>query len=208
MKKILSLILSAIMLVTLSLSLFACDDKENNPPADEKATYTVTVVDEDGNPIKGAMVNFNVKGGAAFPMPTDAEGKASYTTDKQVTVSILSVPDGYEYFEIGKNITLDSNGSATVTVKKAEIIEDYFVILVVDQYGAPVEGVLVQMCTESSCLTPTATDENGEASYSYADGEFKAKLTSIPEGYTVADPEAYYEFENDTATIVLTKLAD
>ena len=205
MKKILSFILSAIMLVTLCLSLFACGEGQNNPPADEKATYTVTVVDEDGNPVKGAMVNFTVKGGSVFPMPTDAEGKVSYTTDKQVTVSMLSVPDGYEYYELGQNLALDANGNATVTVQKAEVIEDYFVILVVDQYGAPVEGVFVQMCTESSCMTPTTTDENGEASYSYADGEFKAKLTSVPEGYTVADPEAYYEFENGTATIVLTK---
>ena len=70
----------------------------------------------------------------------------------------------------------------------------------------PVAGVIVQMCEESgSCRMPTTTDENGEARYTFEEGNFKAQLSEIPDGYTVDDAEAKYAFVDGVATIKLNK---
>ena len=74
MKKIIALILAVAMLTAMSLCLFSCDedkpddDKDNTPT---KVTYTVTVTDEDGKAIKGAIVTFSPKGSNPIPFPTD-----------------------------------------------------------------------------------------------------------------------------------------
>ena len=213
MKKIISIILAAAMLLSMSLCLFSCGDKENGGDGDQtetekKVTYTVTVVDEDGNPVSGVMVEFALKGGESFPVPTKSEGKASTTTTKELSAKIIAVPDEYEYDNIGAALAFDANGKVTVTLKKAEVAR--LTIRVIDNEGNPIEGVVVQMCSAATgqCKTPNITDENGEAFYSYEEG-FKAQLTktsALPNGYTVDDVEAKYEFIDGVATIVLTKV--
>ena len=68
----------------------------------------------------------------------------------------------------------------------------------------PVAGVLVQMCESSgSCRMPVTTDENGNAYYTYEEGEFKAQLTSgAPDGYSVDDPAAYYPIVDGEVTVM------
>ena len=225
MKKIISIILAAAMLLSMSLCLFSCGDKENGGDGDQtetekKVTYTVTVLDENGNPVSGVMVEFAPKGGESFPVKTKSEGKASTTTTKELSAKIIAVPDEYEYDNIGTALTFDANGKVTVTLKKAEVAR--LTIRVIDNEGNPIEGVVVQMCS-TVCKTPVVTDENGEAFYIYEEG-FKAQLTmtipedatpdeikaiveqTLPEGYTVDDPTAKYEFIDGVATIVLTKV--
>ena len=69
LKKLLSMILVLSMILTLSISLVSCggDDNtdngngENNGDKSEtpvKVTYTVTVVDQNGDPVKDVMINF------------------------------------------------------------------------------------------------------------------------------------------------------
>ena len=68
-KKILSATLVVAMMFSLTLCLFACKEKENNEnnnnnqgTTPEKVTYTVTVVDTDGTPVKGVEITFAPKG--------------------------------------------------------------------------------------------------------------------------------------------------
>ena len=205
MKRTLALVLSVVMLLTMSLSLVACGNK-NNPDdnkdesKDEKVVYTVTVVDDEGNAIKGVKVTFIPKGATEMPFSTDAEGKASHKTDKELTVKITSVPSGYEYSDLNKALSFDKDGNLKVTLKKLAP----FVIKVVDEQGNAVSGVKVQMCDEAgSCRMPRTTDANGEATYPYEEGSFHAQLTVVPDGYSVEDPAKYYDFENGVATISL-----
>ena len=57
---------------------------------------------------------------------------------------------------------------------------------------------------------PKTTGEDGTASYSYEIREFYALLPdglgALPDGYTVDNPEAYYDFIDGVATIILTKI--
>ena len=211
MKKLICLLLAVVMLTTLSVSLFSCTPEENQGGNEEenketKTTYTVTVTDKDGNPIKGAVVTFSPKGSTPVPFPTDAEGKATYKTAKEMTAAITSVPAGYEYANLGKTQNFDKDGNLTVQISKVEV-SLYFIIKVVDEQGNPIAGVRVQMCDEAdSCRKPVTTGADGTAGYAYEAGNFHAQLTDLPEGYTVDDVYAYYNFDNGVATIVLTKI--
>ena len=167
--------------------------------------YTVTVVDQNGNPVAGVKLTYTTSKGIPFPNnKTDANGKFSFTLNENgVKIKVDSIPQGYEYSKVGVDQTFGNDRNLTITLTALEPI----VIRVVDDEGNPVAGVLVQMCESSgSCRMPVTTDENGNAYYTYEDGEFKAQLTSgAPDGYSVDDPTAYYPIVDGEVTIVLNK---
>ncbi len=82
-------------------------------------------------------------------------------------------------------------------------------VKVVDDAGNPVVGVMVQVCTDETCLLPVRTDDTGVATFAPAvPGEYHANfLPRIPDGYE-ADAEVFY-FEGDSTemTIVLRVIA-
>jgi hypothetical protein len=202
MKKILSLILVFAMM----LCLVACNDKDNtdkgnNPPADEKTTYVVTVVDSEGNPIPGVNVTFCPKGGTEFPWNTEADGKATQKSSKEMTARIDKVPTGYEFDKLGQTLEFDSEGKLTVTLTARAP----FVVKVVDQDGNPVAGVVVQVCNDSTCVPMGSTDANGEAKRPSMNGSYAAKITELPDGYSVEDIDAYYDLVDGKVTITITK---
>ena len=184
-------------------------DNGGNPGStetqDTKVTYVVNVVDENGTGVKDVRIEFIME---EMPLvyKTDENGKSSFTTKKEVTgVAIKSIPNGYESDKVGKALSFDGENSIKITLKK---LPD-FVIKVVDNEGNLVEGVQVQMCDEEgSCRMPKTTGADGVATYGYEAGSFHAQLTVVPEGYTVEDASAYYEFVDGVATIVLTKAAE
>lgn len=185
---------------------------DNQPETDD--TYSVTVVDQDGNPVKGALVYFySAGGGLDVPFPTNKDGVASYKTDKGVAnVALFTLPAGYESSELNKKQNLDSDNKLTITVtKKAEENTGVsYTIRVVDQNGDAVVGATVQMCSDSGCFPFNPTDANGE-SVSIKDADnFKAQIVSLPDGYTDITNGEYQQFSGDaeggfTVTIVVTK---
>ena len=205
-------ILAIVLLVTL---LPGSGDKGNQggdgeqqgtSDTETKVSYVVTVVDTDGKAVEGAVVSFTTKGGSPIPFPTDAEGKASYKTAKEITAAVTAVPSGYEYAKLNQKIDFDKDGKATITLtKKAE--EAPYVIKVVDQDGNAVAGVKVQMCDDAGlCLIPTATNEEGIATYKYQEGNFHVLLNTLVDGYTVDDMSVYYYFTGREVTITITKI--
>ena len=172
--------------------------------------YVIQVLDQYGNPVAGVNIFFAPKGGTSFPMPTDDKGQVAYTTDKEVTIQVLYVPEGYKYDNLAKTQKFGEDGRLNITVTKLENDEPTgtkYVIRVVDQNGEAVVGAKVQMCEagySGVCLIPVTTDENGEAIYSVEEGEYKAAITGLPEGYGQLDYE-YTFFLDNLATIVVFK---
>lgn len=76
-------------------------------------------------------------------------------------------------------------------------------IKIVDEAGAPLAGVMVQLCNESSCFAPKVTDANGIATYSMEEGAYKAAITTMPAGYEDCAGEYFY-FEGDATEVVIT----
>ena len=77
-------------------------------PVNDNPTYTVTVVDEGGNPVAGAMVQLCAE--ACYPNQTNDQGVATFNLEEaEYKVSFLKLPEGYEtidgvtdyYFEEG-----------------------------------------------------------------------------------------------------------
>ena len=116
-------ILAALLSMCLVLCLWACggnntantestgDTTENigqntDSQNDGKVTYTITVVDSEGNPMPGVMVQLCTD--LCVPVLTDANGVASKVMpEADYKVSVTTMPEGYTvennefYFESG-----------------------------------------------------------------------------------------------------------
>ena len=81
-------------------------------------------------------------------------------------------------------------------------------VKVVDDAGNPVVGVMIQVCTDETCLIPVKTDDTGVATFPVAQiGEYHANfLPGIPEGYT-ADAEVFYFAAGETELTIQLKAA-
>lgn len=134
-KKLLALLLAMVLV----LGLCACGGGEDQPDNtdgstessstgntetsetvdDGKATYTVKVVDENGTPISGALVQLCLD--ACIPSATNADGVATYTLEEaDYKVSFMKLPDGYTYTtEATEFYFEDGTYEMTITLKAA-----------------------------------------------------------------------------------------
>lgn len=140
------LFLISVLVLSMLLCLCACGEGEENPttdpvnttaptetpteaptdvptdptdPTDPEPTYTVTVVDEAGNPVPGAIVQMCLE--ACVPAVTNENGVAEFfLAENDYKVSFVNIPTGYElageetefYFADGEN-------EMTITLKAA-----------------------------------------------------------------------------------------
>ena len=82
------------------------------------AAYKVTVTDEAGNPVVGAMVQ--ICKDDCFPSVTDAEGVATFTRPETegYKVSFISLPEGYEYLDEKTDFYYEGDAKElTITLK-------------------------------------------------------------------------------------------
>lgn len=131
--------IKTIIAIALMLSLCACGGKAEEPkpveteapvvateaPVVEEteaaipegmAVYTVTVVDEGGNPIVGAMVQLCKD--SCVPGVTDASGVATFTLPEDgYKASMLSMPAGFAYAGDAEEFYFDGAFALTITLK-------------------------------------------------------------------------------------------
>lgn len=135
------MLLAAALLVCCMLCAVACDGGQTETPTtgepqgdvttvpttdevtteaqtdDGKVTYTVTVVDANGAPVKDVAVQFCDDNGCRMPVATNTEGVVTLTDlESNFHVTLASVPAGYaadttEYYfdgELSLTITLQA----------------------------------------------------------------------------------------------------
>ena len=92
---------------------------EADVTANDSGAYRVIVRDEDGNPVKGAVVQFCDDTTCSL-QKTKADGVATFATEEQKVyeVHVLKVPEGYAADE-GIYKTLETFSDVNVTLKKA-----------------------------------------------------------------------------------------
>lgn len=92
-------------------------EAEPEAPAEPQGGYTVTVVDESGAPIAGAMVQMCKD--ACVPGITDAEGVARFNLPEDTyKVSFLMLPEGYTYVDEAQEFYF-ADGSMELTITLA-----------------------------------------------------------------------------------------
>ena len=65
-------------------------------PANGKVTYTVTVKDQNGDPVEGAAVQMCDDKGCKMPAPTNADGVVTFSyTASNYHITIVECPNGY-----------------------------------------------------------------------------------------------------------------
>ena len=78
-----------------------------------------------------------------------------------------------------------------------------YTVIVKDQNGDVVAGAAVQMCDADTCKMPTATNEEGVATFNYDPSSYYVTVQEAPEGYT-CDPEQKFYFEGDATELTVT----
>ncbi len=135
-------LVAAVLMLAMALSLCACGGEkpaeteapavteapvvteapaaETEAPAEEEGGYSVTVLDENGAPIAGAMVQLCKD--ACVPGVTDAAGTAKFNLpEDEYKVSFLALPAGYAYVdEVDTFYFEDGSMEMTITLKAAE----------------------------------------------------------------------------------------
>lgn len=97
-------------------------DPETDTVADSKVTYTITVVDQDGNAVAGVEVQMcDVNGICLLPVVTNENGIATFEQDEAVYyVTIPSCPEGYTADSTVKHNFDEGSTEMTVTITKNE----------------------------------------------------------------------------------------
>ncbi len=215
LKKILTVLLTLSIALTAVFSLISCTDDNNgdngndnndsngdngNDNNDSKFTYTITVVDEDGNGISGIEIFIADDADVLEARTTDKDGKATLVLDKKndnlgvIITSKLSEYNAPAEDANGYQAVFGDKTEATITLTKKVTETITYTVKVVDQNGNAVEGVTLQIC-HNVCVQCDPTDAAGESKKnlekSVSEMTLKVGILSAPEGYTI--PEATVE---------------
>ena len=172
-------------------------DMPPEEPGDGKATYTVTVKDDEGNAVAGAVVEIYLDGIVRRgETETDANGVATFKLDEgNYSAAVVEVPAGYDFEEEKVALT---GGAVTLEVSKLLT----YTVYVKDAAGNAIANASVQLCEDESCRMPKTTDANGKVEFTEARGEYKAKVLSI-NGTEITDE--YHYLVNGSVTIVIAQ---
>ena len=82
-----------------------------------------------------------------------------------------------------------------------------YTVLVIDQNGAPVSDVGVQLCSDAGCQMPDATNASGKVTFTTAEDEYKAQIANVPTGYIAPPSDRKFPLLNNCAIITVEKAA-
>ncbi len=171
---------------------------------DKKIEYTITVKDDQGQPIEGVQlqltgsyiddkeeeqtVNETVK--------TDAQGIAVVKLlPSNYTVSVR-LPEGYKA-EVTKFDLTAEVSTLDVTLTEIVIVMKTYTVTVEDTVGNPVPGALVSFGGKAG-----VSDANGKVMFELEEGSYTA-FVSVPDGYTCDTPSASFEEGTTELTIIV-----
>jgi len=112
-RRIFQLLLAAVLI----LSMAACKEKNADPDPTAPVIYRVEVVNQRGEPVKGALVQ--LCSDICIPGMTDEQGVAEFEVpEDDYKVSLLSMPEGYTHSGEEQEFLFEaSSRELTVTLK-------------------------------------------------------------------------------------------
>lgn len=103
----------------------------------------------------------------------------------------------------GGTTTTTTSTSASTTTTTQDSSKVTYTVTVVNEQNEPIAGAMVQLCLET-CF-PAVADENGVATFSLDEADYKVSFLTAPEGYAVED--AYYFADGSTELTITLKAA-
>ncbi len=97
-----------------------------------------------------------------------------------------------------------SGGTGTAPVQANS--ENVYRVIVSDSEGNPVQGVMLQLCSDTSCMM-ASTDADGIAAYEAEEGIYTVHVLKAPEGYEKTDEEFRTLDTYCDVTVILQKTA-
>jgi hypothetical protein len=85
--------------------------------------------------------------------------------------------------------------------------QSLYTVLVIDQNGAPVSGVGVQLCSDAGCQMPDATGANGIVTFTTVTDNYKAQIANVPAGYVSPGSDVKFVLLNNSAIITIERSA-
>lgn len=160
----------------------------------EMQTYTIRVLDNQGQPIVGAFVSV----GTGFAV-TDENGVAQITVPKGTYIAQISA-DGYA---LGNAELSEDSTSAEITLEEGEVEKLEYTVTVRNYFGQPVSGVTLAFKQLGAVRATAITDDQGVATASLAAGDY---TVAIPEGYYTPEEENLLTQENTSVSILAVNL--
>ena len=203
-----------VLCATLCLALFgavfaACNDPDGG---DTSVVYSVTVQNEDGDPLSGQFVQFCAvddqgnEGVCYTPVETDENGVAKITVEQAQTmhVKLVNAPGDYEMIT-----TTTTQFSYTIVVTEASSTVEY-TFTVVDESDEPVPFTVITVKTGTKDYTGV-TDNAGVAKIALDSGviveEFSVEVQA-PTGYIYDGEPIVTATDNFAYTIVVATVGE
>lgn len=140
----------------------------------EMVDYTVTVVDENGEPVQGVTV---LIGTGNNPLTTDENGKVTITLPKGAYTVTVTQPDGslqnqtFAEGETAMTVVLGQGGGTGEEENKIT-----YTVKVIDYSGNAQSGIMVQILRGGSPVAVQTTDSSGQISVQLAAGDYTVAL--------------------------------
>lgn len=150
-----------------------------DPYVEQKQTYTITVVDAEGQPVPNAMVTI----GSTLAY-TDEQGMVTITLTAG-SYSVFVSADGENYSgtvtaEQPELTIVIGQSSGADTPTEAETVD--YVITVVDYDGTPQTGVAVQILKDGAPVAAQQTDSNGKVNVTLPSADYTVSLAFSDSG--------------------------
>lgn len=84
----------------------------------------------------------------------------------------------------------------------AETLPQAYTVTVVDTQGAPVAGVMVQLCLDA-CY-PGVTGADGKVEFPLPEADYKVSLPVLPAGYAYSSEIQEFSFAQGSKTLTIT----
>lgn len=81
-----------------------------------------------------------------------------------------------------------------------------YTVIVVDEAGSPIPGVMVQWCLDT-CF-PGLTDASGVAQYTDVEADYHVTVSMMPAGYTYSTEQQEFNYEAGSTELTITLKAE